>query len=164
MGAPSHLATLLLAQKSNLKITTVPYKGTAPALVDIAGGHSQILMDSIIALLPMAKTGKVKPIVTTSAKRSAIAPDIPTAQKVACPAWSTPAGMAFGHPWAHPADRVQMLNAAINESVNELTKSGAFAALGIDGITESVDQFTRFIATDVAQNAELLRGAGFKPE
>ena len=59
---------------------------------------------------------------------------------------------------------MQLLNAAINESVNELNKSGAFAALGIEGITESVDQFTRFIATDVAQSAELLRGAGFKPE
>jgi tripartite-type tricarboxylate transporter receptor subunit TctC len=164
MGAPSHLAPLLLAQKSNLKITTVPYKGTAPALVDIAGGHSQILMDSIIALLPMAKTGKVKPIVTTSAKRSAIAPDIPTAAESGVPGLVYTSWYGIWAPLGTPADRVQLLNAAINESVNELNKSGAFAALGIEGITESVDQFTRFIATDVAQSAELLRGAGFKPE
>jgi tripartite-type tricarboxylate transporter receptor subunit TctC len=132
--------------------------------VDIAGGHSQILMDSIIALLPMAKTGKVKPIVTTSAKRSAIAPDIPTAAESGVPGLVYTSWYGIWAPLGTPADRVQLLNTAINESVNELNKSGAFAALGIEGIIESVDQFTRFIATDVAQNAELLRGAGFKPE
>jgi tripartite-type tricarboxylate transporter receptor subunit TctC len=164
MGAPSHLATLLLAQKSNLKITTVPYKGTAPALVDVAGGHAQILMDSIIALLPMAKTGKVKPVVTTSAKRSSIAPDIPTAAESGMPGLVYTSWYGIWAPLGTPPDRVQFLNNAVNEAVSELTKSGAFAALGVDGITESVEQFTRFIAADVAQSAELLRGAGFKPE
>jgi len=164
MGAPSHLATLLLAQKSNLKITTVPYKGTAPALVDVAGGHAQILMDSIIALLPMAKTGKVKPVVTTAAKRSSIAPDIPTAAESGMPGLVYTSWYGIWAPLGTPPDRVQFLNNAVNEAVSELTKSGAFAALGVDGITESVEQFTRFIAADVAQSAELLRGAGFKPE
>ncbi len=164
MGAPSHLATLLLAQKSNLKITTVPYKGTAPALVDVAGGHAQILMDSIIALLPMAKTGKVKPVVTTSAKRSSIAPDIPTAAESGMPGLVYTSWYGIWAPLGTPADRVQFLNNAVNDAVAELSRSGAFAALGVDGITESVEQFTRFIAADVAQSAELLRGAGFKPE
>jgi tripartite-type tricarboxylate transporter receptor subunit TctC len=164
MGAPSHLATLLLAQKSNLKLTMVPYKGTAPALVDVAGGHSQILMDSIIALLPMAKTGKVKAVVTTSAKRSAIAPDVPTAQESGFPGLVYTTWYGIWAPLGTPADRVQLLNAAVNEAVNELVRSNAFSALGVDGITESVEQFTRFIASDVAQNAELLRAAGFKPE
>lgn len=164
MGAPSHLATLLLAQKSNIKLTTVPYKGTAPALVDVAGGHAQILMDSIIALLPMAKSGKVKPIVTTSARRSSIAPDIPTAVESGAPGLVYTSWYGIWAPLGTPAERVQLLNAAINQAVDELNKSGAFAALGVDAIIESVDQFTKFIAADVAQNAELLRGAGFKPE
>jgi tripartite-type tricarboxylate transporter receptor subunit TctC len=121
-------------------------------------------MDSIIALLPMAKTGKVKPVVTTSAKRSSIAPDIPTAAESGMPGLVYTSWYGIWAPLGTPADRVQFLNSAINEAVGELTKSGAFAALGVDGITESVEQFTRFIAADVAQSAELLRGAGFKPE
>ncbi len=164
MGAPSHLATLLLAQKSNLKLTMAPYKGTSPALVDVAGGHAQILLDSIISLMPMAKTGKVHPVVTTSARRSAIAPDIPTASESGLPGFTFVSWYGIWAPKDTPQDRVQLLNTAANEAVTDLIKSGAFAAVGIEGVNESVAQFGKYIANDVAQSAELLKGAGFKPE
>ncbi len=164
MGAPSHLATLLLAQKSNLKLTMAPYKGTSPALVDVAGGHAQILLDSIISLMPMAKTGKVHPVVTTSARRSAIAPDIPTASESGLPGFTFVSWYGLWAPKDTPQDRVQLLNTAANEAVSDLIKSGAFAAVGIEGVNESVAQFGKYIANDVAQSAELLKGAGFKPE
>lgn len=164
MGAPSHLATLLLAQKSNLKMTMAPYKGTAPALVDIAGGHTQILLDSIISLMPMAKSGKVRPVVTTSAQRSPLAPEIPTASESGLPGFVYVSWYGIWAPRDTPSERVQLLNSAVNEAVNDLIKSGSFTNLGIDGVVESVDQFSRYIAADVAQSAELLKGAGFKPE
>jgi tripartite-type tricarboxylate transporter receptor subunit TctC len=164
MGAPSHLATLLLAQKSNLKLTMAPYKGTSPALVDVAGGHAQILLDSIISLMPMAKTGKVHPVVTTSARRSAIAPDIPTASESGLPGFTFVSWYGVWAPKDTPQDRVQLLNTAANEAVTDLIKSGAFAAVGIEGVNESVAQFGKYIANDVAQSADLLKGAGFKPE
>ena len=164
MGAPSHLATLLLAQKSNLKLTMAPYKGTAPALVDIAGGHTQILLDSIISLMPMAKSGKVRPIITTSAQRSPLAPEIPTASESGLPGFVYVSWYGIWAPKDTPSERVQLLNTAVNESVGDLIKSGSFTQLGIDGVVGSVDQFSRYIASDVAQSAELLKGAGFKPE
>ena len=164
MGAPSHLATLLLAQKSNLKLTMAPYKGTSPALVDVAGGHAQILLDSIISLMPMAKTGKVHPVVTTSARRSAIAPEIATASESGLPGFVFVSWYGLWAPKDTPHERIQLLNTAANEAVTELIKSGAFAAVGIDGVNESVAQFGKYIANDVAQSADLLRGAGFKPE
>ena len=164
MGAPSHLATLLLAQKSNLKLTMAPYQGTSPALVEVAGGHAQILLDSIISLMPMAKTGKVHPVVTTSARRSAIAPDIPTASESGLPGFTFVSWYGLWAPKDTPQDRVQLLNTAANEAVSDLIKSGAFAAVGIEGVNESVAQFGKYIANDVAQSAELLKGAGFKPE
>jgi tripartite-type tricarboxylate transporter receptor subunit TctC len=164
MGAPSHLATLMLAQKSKIKLTLAPYKGTAPALIDVAGGHTQILLDSIVSLLPMAKTGKVRPVVTTSAKRSALAPDIPTAIESGVPGMVYATWYGVWAPPGTPAERVQWLNQTINEAIAELVKSGQLAQLGVDGIAESVEQFQKFIAADVTQSAELLRSAGFKPE
>ena len=65
-GAPSHLATLLLAKQGGASFTYVPYKGTQPALVDVGGGHVNLLMDSMISVLPLAKGGKVKPIAARS--------------------------------------------------------------------------------------------------
>lgn len=164
MGAPSHLATLLMAKKSNLNFSLVPYKGTAPALIDVAGGHSQILLDSIISLMPMAKTGKVHPVVVTSIKRSPLAPDIPTADESGLPGFQFNSWYGIWAPKGTSNDRVQYLNTVANESVNELMKSGVFAENGIEGVNESVAQFIRYINLELTSSHDLLKGAGFKPE
>lgn len=164
MGAPSHLATLLMAKQGKLKLTTAAYRGTAPALTDVAGGHTQILLDSIISISPMAKGGKVKPIVTTGAKRSSVAPDVPTAAESGYPGLVYVSWYGVWAPKGTPDERVQFLNKAINDAVAELQKAGAWATLGVEPVTETVAQFRKFIAADVAQSAELLKEAGFKPE
>jgi tripartite-type tricarboxylate transporter receptor subunit TctC len=164
MGAPSHLATLLMAKQGKLKLTTAAYRGTAPALTDVAGGHVQILLDSIISVSPMAKGGKVKPIVTTGAKRSSVAPDVPTAAESGYPGLVYVSWYGVWAPKGTPDERVQFLNKAINEAVVALQKTGAWTTLGVEPVTETVAQFRKFIASDVAQSTELLKEAGFKPE
>ena len=164
LGAPSHLATLLLARQGKLQLTTAAYKGTAPALTDVAGGHAQLLLDSIISIQPMAKGGRVKPIITTGAKRSSVAPDVPTAVESGYPGLVYVSWYGLWAPKGTPEARIQFLNKASNEAVTELTKAGAFAQLGIEPVHESVEQFRSYIDKDVAQSAELLKEAGFKPE
>jgi len=163
-GAPSHLATLLLAKQGGVKFTYVPYKGTQPAAVDVGGGHVNLLMDSMISLLPLAKSGKLKPIAITSKKRSALAPDVPTVQESGIPNFAYASWYGVWAPKDTPPDRVAVLNAAINTAVREIASSGAFASLGIEPVTESPEQFKKHIAADVAQGAELLKSAGFRPE
>lgn len=164
LGAPSHLATLLMARQGKLQLTTAAYKGTAPALTDVAGGHAQLLLDSIISIQPMAKGGRVKPIVTTGAKRSSVAPEVPTAVESGYPGLVYVSWYGLWAPKGTPEARIQFLNKASNEAVSELTKAGAFAQLGIEPVHESVEQFRSYIDKDVAQSAELLKEAGFKPE
>lgn len=164
LGAASHLATLMFAKEGNLNLTMTAYKGTAPALTDVAGGHSQILIDSIISLQSMAKAGKVKPIIVTSAKRSSVMPNVPTASESGYPKFVTESWYGIWAPKGTPDDRVQLLNKAANEAVRQLTKSGAFEQLGIEPVVESVDEFKKYTGQYVTENAELLKGAGFKPE
>jgi tripartite-type tricarboxylate transporter receptor subunit TctC len=164
LGAASHLATLMFAKEGNLSLTMTAYKGTAPALTDVAGGHSQILIDSIISLQSMAKSGKVKPIAVTSAKRSSVMPNVPTAVESGYPKFVAESWYGMWAPKGTPDDRVQFLNRAANEAVRQLTKSGAFEQLGIEPVVESVDDFKKYTSRYVAENAELLKGAGFKPE
>jgi tripartite-type tricarboxylate transporter receptor subunit TctC len=163
-GAPSHLATVLLAQQGGVKFTYVAYKGTQPALVDVGGGHVNLLVDSMISVLPLAKAGKVRPLAITSKKRSSLAPDVPTAQEAGLPGFAYASWYGVWAPKATPPERVAALNSAINTAVAELAKSGALNALGIDAVAETPEQFRRFIAADVAQGTELLKTAGFKPE
>lgn len=164
LGAPSHLATLLLAQQGKLKLTMTPYRGTAPALADVAGGHVQLLMDSIISIHAMAKAGKVKAIAVSSSQRSGVAPDVPTAVESGYPGVVYNSWYGVWAPKGTPPDRVQALNKAINKATAGLARAGAFTALGILPVLETTDQFRQFVAADVARSAELLKEAGFKPE
>lgn len=165
LGAASHLGTLMFAKQGGLtNLTTAVYKGTAPALTDVAGGHVQIQIDSIVSLQGMAKSGKVKPIIVTSAKRSAVMPNVPTAIESGFPKFVTESWYGVWAPKTTPNDRVQFLNKAINEAVQQLAKAGAFEPLGIDPVIESVDDFKKYMAGYVAESADLLKGAGFKPE
>lgn len=163
-GAPSHLATLLLAKEGDVKFAYVPYKGTQPALVDVGGGHVHLLLDSMVSLLPLASAGKVRPIAITARKRSPLAPDVPTVQESGIPNFAYASWYGIWAPRNTPADRVAALNTAINSAVKELARSGVLSSLGLEPVTETPDQFKRFIAAEVAQGAELLKTTGFKPE
>ena len=158
------LATLMFAKEGNLNLTMTAYKGTAPALTDVAGGHSQILIDSIISLQSMAKAGKLKPIIVTSAKRSSVMPNVPTASESGYPKFVTESWYGIWAPKGTPDDRVQFLNKAANEAVRQLTKTGAFEQLGIEPVVETVDEFKKYTGKYIAENAELLKNSGFKPE
>jgi tripartite-type tricarboxylate transporter receptor subunit TctC len=164
LGAASHLATLMFAKEGNLNLTTTAYKGTAPALTDVAGGHSQILIDSIISLQSMAKAGKVKPIIVTSAQRSSVMPNVPTAAESGYPKFITESWYGIWAPKGTPDERVQLLNKAANEAVQQLTKSGAFTQLGVEPIVESIDDFKKYTRKYITENADLLKNSGFKPE
>ena len=155
-GAPSHLATLLMAKQAQLKLALVPYKGTQPALMDVAGGHTDLMLDSMISLMQMAKSGKVRPIAITSAKRSSLMPDVPT---FAFESW-----YGVWAPRDTPTSRIAALNAAINTATAELAKTGALTALGIEPVMETAAQFRTYIAAEVKEGSELLKDAGFKPE
>ena len=85
LGSPGHIATIEFNRLSNVILTITPYRGTAAALTDVAGGHIQLLIDAVLVLLPMARGGQVKGLATTTSKRSALAPEVPTAAESGMP-------------------------------------------------------------------------------
>lgn len=102
LGAMGHLATIGFGHLGSVALTIVPYRGTAPALNDVAAGHAQLLIDPVIALLPMAQSGDVKALAITTAKRSKLAPQIPTAAEAGMPASNLCRGMGSGDPRLFP--------------------------------------------------------------
>lgn len=164
LGSPGHIATIQFMRLSKAQITLTPYRGTAPALTDVAGGHIQLLTDSMVVLLPMAKDNKVKALAITSPKRSKLAPDIPTAAESGMPGLEVLAWYGMWGPKGLPADVVQTLNAASSKAVKELADSGKLAALGIEPVSETPDAFAKFMAAEVARNGELLKSVNFQPQ
>ena len=164
LGAASHVGTLMLASQGNVNLTTVAYRGTAPALTDVAGGHAQILVDSIISLAPMAREGRVRAIAVTSSSRASSVPDVPTAVESGFPGMVYYSWYGVWAPKDTPVVRVKSLNEAFNAAVKDLARAGSLSPLGILPVIEDVAQFKQFVMQDIKRSAELLRASGFKPE
>lgn len=164
LGSPGHLATLLFGKLAGVKLTILPFRGTAPALNDVAGGHVPILIDAGVVLLPAAQGGTVKAIAITTPKRSSLAPNIMTSTESGMPGMEFASWYGMWGPKGMPAEITNQLNRMVNTAVGEIVKEGRFAKMGVEGVQESVAQFTAYIAKDVAQNSELLKAADFKPE
>jgi tripartite-type tricarboxylate transporter receptor subunit TctC len=162
LGSPGHLATLSFNHLTDAKITIAAYRGTAPALNDVAGGHIQMLIDAMVVLLPMAKSGRVKPIAVTSKQRSVAAPGIPTAAESGIPGLDVVAWYGMWGPKGMPADVVATLYAAAARALLDLAASGRLAELGVEPTTGSA--LGRFQADQVQHAADLLKHANFKPQ
>jgi len=163
LGAPGHIAEVAFNKLAGLNLTIAPYRGTAPALTDVAAGHVQMLIDPAIALLPMARGGNVKALAITSAKRIPLAPDIPSAPESGMPGLEHASWYGVWGPKALPANIVTWLNTAFNEATQELAASGKLAELGIVPVKETPDEFAKFVVKDVKRNTELLQSVKFEP-
>jgi tripartite-type tricarboxylate transporter receptor subunit TctC len=163
IGSMGFLATLAFNQIAGLNLTITPYRGTAPALTDVAGGHVQLMIDPVLALLPMAREGKVKALAITSAQRSKLAPDIPTAGESGMKGLEFASWYGVWGPKGLPSEVVPWMNQALNAATAELEKSGRFAELGQEAVSSTPEEFARYIDADVARSTELLKKANFQP-
>jgi tripartite-type tricarboxylate transporter receptor subunit TctC len=164
LGAPGHLAAVAFNQYNGIDVPIIVYRGTAPAVNDVAGGHVPMMIEAILALLPMVRAGSVRAIAVTSTKRNSLAPDIPTMAEVGLPALDSGAWWGMWGPPGLPADLVRTINGWVNEAVKELAAEGRLAALGIEPSEETPQSFERFIGTDLERGAKLLKAANFQPE
>jgi tripartite-type tricarboxylate transporter receptor subunit TctC len=145
-------------------MTITPYRGTAPALTDVMGGHVQLLIDSIVTLLPAARDGKVRALAITASKRSALAPEVPTAVESGMPTLTFTSWFGFFGPKNMPKEVVAKLNATFNEAGRKLAEEKRLDPLGAEPVAETPEDFVRFVRVQVERNTKLLQSAGFKPE
>ena len=163
LGAPGHLATVALIQSAGVDATIAAYRGTAPALNDVAGGHIQLLIDPVLALLPMAREKKVLGLAVTSSKRTRLAPDIPTLAESGLAGFDHASWYGLWGPKALPPALVATLNDMFNAAVKQLDAEGRLAQIGIDPVTEGPQEFADYATKYVARNARLLELAKFEP-
>lgn len=164
LGAPGHVATIQFNALAGVDIPIVAYPGTGPALNDVAGGHIQMLIDPLLALLPQVRGGKVKAVAVTTAARTKLAPDIPTSAEAGLPGLVQSSWYGVWGPKALPPDLVGTLNRTINTAVQELDREGKLEKLGIVSTSESPDAFRAFATDYLAKSTALLKAAKFEPQ
>jgi tripartite-type tricarboxylate transporter receptor subunit TctC len=163
LGSMGYLATVAFNQNAGLNLTITSYRGTAPALTDVAGGHVQLMIDPLLVLLPQARGGQVKALAITTPKRSALAPDIPTAAESGMIGLEFVSWYGFWGPKGLPAEVVAWINTAANAATRDLVKTGRFAELGQEPVTGTPEDFGRYIEADFTRNVALLKAAKFEP-
>ena len=169
LGAPGHLAEVAFnqytgLQKLGLSVPVVAYRGTAPAANDVAGGHVPMMIEAMLALLPLVRGGTVRAVAVTGKKRSALAPDIATMAELGLPELDFGAWWAMWGPPGMPAGLVNTLNGWVNDAVKALAADGRLAALGIEATAKTPEEFAQYLRADLDRSAKLLKATNFVPQ
>jgi len=161
-GAP-HLAGELLKYMAKIDIVHVPYKGAAPATVDVVGGHVPMMFAGLGAALPHIRTARLRPLGVAGPRRSAQLPEVPAIAEY-LPGFSAETWFGILAPRGTPDRVVRRLNTTIREAGARKSVISPLAAGGYDVVLSSPEEFADLIRTDVKKWADLIRSAGIKAE
>ena len=164
-GTPGHFAGELLKAKTKGNLTHVPYKGAGPALNDLIGGHVDMYFPGMPAAMPLLKSGLVKVLGVSSAKRSGIAPDVPTvAESTGIKDFDFTLWAGVFAPHGTPADVIAKLNSEINKVLNDPDTRKRLVEAGADVEVMSIAQFRAFVDAESSKYLRIIRETGVTAE
>lgn len=161
-GAGAHLSGELLNYTAKISMTHVPYKGNAPALNDVLGGQVPIMFDTITTAIPHVKAGKLKALAVTSAKRSPLAPDVPTMIEAGQPDFEISAWYVVLGPRGMPPEVVKRLNAEVNKAMQDPELRERLGSQGVDFAGGTPEEADKFIRSEIERWARVAKATGMK--
>jgi tripartite-type tricarboxylate transporter receptor subunit TctC len=164
IGSSAHLAAELMNSLAKVKTIHVPYKGVSQGVVGVASGEADMIFASVTAAQPLIDAGRLRPIAVSTAKRSALMPNMPTLHESGVPGYDRTGWYGMMGPAGLSKDVLTKLNSSIVKAVNTPEMKASFFKQGLEAETNSPEQFTEMIRREVEQNIKLARGAAIKPE
>jgi len=163
-GSSVHLAAELFAGMAGIKISHIPYKGSAPALNDLVGGHVSMIFSTAASAAGLVKDGsKVRALAVTGSKRSALFPDLPTVAE-ALPGYEAVLHYGIVAPAGTPRPIVEKLNAALNAALATEDIKRRLAPEGAEALPVRPEEHDADIAAEEAKWSEIIRKSGMKAE
>ncbi|AWP74096.1 Bug family tripartite tricarboxylate transporter substrate binding protein [Bordetella bronchiseptica] len=163
VGNITHLAVELMLQETGTQATHVPYKGTAPAMVDLIGGRVHFMLDALSTALPAIREGRARAIAVTSQQRAAVLPDVPTLAETVIPKFAATTWHGVFVPASTPAAVVARLNAQINLVAQEPELARQFAEQAVELHASTPAAFAAFLGEEIARWGTAAREAGVTP-
>jgi tripartite-type tricarboxylate transporter receptor subunit TctC len=163
-GAGGHLSGELFKLLAGIDLLHIPYKGMAPAMVDVISGQVSLSFPSIITALPQVKSGKVRALAVTGAKRSQAAPETPTMQEAGVPGYESATWYGVVAPAATPRDIITKLNHEIVAILKQRDLHDRLAADGAEPLGSSPDEFGRHLKAEIAKWARVVAAAKLRPD
>ncbi|MGJ7499895.1 Bug family tripartite tricarboxylate transporter substrate binding protein [Variovorax sp. ZT5P49] len=160
-GTSTHLAGEMFADLIGVKLTHVPYKGTPPALTDVAAGQVPFMFDQVTAALPLVKSGKLKLLAVTTGKRIALVPELPTMIESGIPGFEMSSWQAVYAPKGTPKPIVQRLNAEIVKALKQPDVQAKLSdQLAMEIVGSTPEELREFMSKEIPRWAELVKKSG----
>ncbi|MEZ2410140.1 tripartite-type tricarboxylate transporter receptor subunit TctC [Bosea sp. OAE752] len=163
-SSSSRIAGEMLKSLAGLDITYVPYRSNPQAITDLLGGQINIVFADISTTLPQIKAGAVNGLAVSTARRSVLAPDLPTMAEGGVKGYDLAAWFAAFVPARTPRSTVDKLNQALTAAVNDPATKERLLAAGVEPETSTPDELKAFVGTEIAKWAEIVKAAGIQPE
>ena len=159
-GSTAHLTALLLAQRAGLQMNHVPYRGAAPALTDLIGGHVDIFFDTLATSVPQYRAGAVKLLGVGDTVRNDAIPEVPTLAEAGLPGFRSTTWFGLVAPPATPAAIVERLNRDAVAVLKDPATVAQLQKLSLTPGATSPEESRKFFAEEAAQWSKLIRDAG----
>jgi len=160
LGSTGHLSAELLKASIGLKMTHVPYKGSAPTLADLAAGQIQVVIDNLPPYLPHVQAGRIRGLAVTTARRSPAAPNLPTLQEAGVPGYEASSWFGLLAPAGTPKDIVQKLSTETARILKLPDVHERLSALGATPVGGTPEEFAAFIRNEQTKWRKVIQQAG----
>ncbi len=160
-GSNIHLAAELFQQMTGTKMVHVPYKGQAPAMIDLLSGQLQLMFAGIGTVLPHLKVGKLRGFAVTTERRSPLLPDLPAISEL-LPGYSADLWFGMWAPAGTPREIVMQLNQALARFVKQPDVQEALRADGVELVHSTPEEFARVIAREIATWSKVVKAGNLK--
>jgi tripartite-type tricarboxylate transporter receptor subunit TctC len=160
VGSTQHLAGEMLKLISGIDIVHIPYKGSGPAVVDLIAGHVVMNFDTMPPVLPHIKSGRMRALAVTTPKRAGPLPEVPTMVEAGLKGFEMTNWYGFMAPGKTPREIVVKLNAEINKIMGLPEQKFKLEEVGTQLDPISTEQFTKFLGSEIAKYAKLVKASG----
>jgi tripartite-type tricarboxylate transporter receptor subunit TctC len=161
-GGTNHLAGELFNTMAGVKMVHIPYKGNAPALTDLVGGHVDLLFNGLTSAMPLIKGGKARVLAVTSLKRTGALPEIPTLDELGLKGFQAVAWNGLSAPARTPKDVIGKINADVVKVVHSAELVERLKAEGSDPVGSTPAEFAAFLREEIARWSKVIKFAGIK--
>ena len=164
VGSFTHTASVLFAMTAGIDVMQIPFKGGGPAMIDVMGGHSHLLMNSYLASVPHIRSGKLRPLGVSDTKRTHLLPEVPTIDEAGVPGYQAANWWGIGAPAGTPPSVIAKLNAEINAVLDSPEVRKLFDADGAVFVRMSPGEFGKFFEAELEKWGKVVKEANIKPE
>jgi len=163
-GSSAQLAAVLYESMAGVQMVHVPYKGLAPALVDLLAGEVQAMFSSVVAIVPSIKAGRLRALAVTGKRRAALLPEVPTLDESGVPGYEAGSWYGILAPAGTPQAVVAKLHEAIVRALAQPEVRERLVSEGAEVIGSTPEAFAAHITAELARMGKLIRDAGIRME